>query len=168
MRYPQPADRAALVESLLSRAATLPGVSSAGAIFGLPLTDFRYTISMSTLDGRKLANDEQDARSLQVRVVTPAYFRSMAIPIVRGRALTDGDRIGAPPVVLVNEAAAARLWPNENPLGHEFTLGTRMGQGGSPLGGTVVGVARDVHDFGPLQAVRPTVYLSHAQFPMGF
>ena len=167
-RYPQPADRAALVQSLLARAAAVPGVSSAGAIFGLPLTDFGYTISMSTLDGRRLGDDEQDARSLQVRAVTPSYFRAMAIPIVRGRALGDGDRLGAPPTVVVNETAAARLWPNDNPLGHEFTLGTRMGQGGLPAGGTVVGVARDVHDFGPLQAVRPTVYLSHAQFPMGF
>ena len=95
-RYPQPADRAALVESLLARAAAVPGVSSAGAIFGLPLTDFGYTISMSTLDGRRLSDDEQDARSLQVRVVTPAYFRAMAIPIVRGRAPSDVDRLGAP------------------------------------------------------------------------
>jgi ABC-type antimicrobial peptide transport system permease subunit len=43
-----------------------------------------------------------------------------------------------------------------------------MGQGGLDAGGTVVGIARDVHDFGPLQAVRPAVYLSYAQFPMGF
>ena len=56
------------------------------------------------------------------------------------------------------------LWPNDNPLGHEFTLGTRMGQGGASAGGTVVGVVRDVHDFGPLQAVRPTVYLRTRSF----
>ena len=123
---------------------------------------------MSTLDGRRLNDDEQDARSLQIRVVTPDYFRSMAIPIVRGRALTAADRAGAAPAVVVNETAAARIWPNENPLGHEFTLGTRLGQGEASAGGTVVGVARDVHDFGPAQAVRPTVYLAHAQFPMGF
>jgi predicted permease len=115
-----------------------------------------------------LADDEQDVRLLQVRVVTPDYFRAMGIPVIRGRALRADDRPGAPPVVLVNEAAAARLWPKENPIGHQFTLGTRMGQGRDAAGGTVVGIARDVHDFGPLQAVRPTVYLAHAQFPMGF
>ena len=65
--------------------------NAAGAIFGLPLTNFRYTISMSTLDGRALDNDEQTQRSLQVRVVTPDYFRSLGIPIVRGRAF-DGNR----------------------------------------------------------------------------
>ena len=129
MRYRQPADRAALVDTLLTRAAGLPGVASAGAIFGLPLTDFGYTISMSTLDGRRLQDEEQDARSLQVRVVTPGYFQSMGIPVVRGRALRADDRLGAAPVVLVNETAAARLWPNDNPLGREFTLGHADGTG---------------------------------------
>lgn len=167
-KYQTPAERAAFVDTLVSRAASQPGVEAAGAIFGLPLTNFGYTISMSTLDGRRLQNDEQEAQSLQVRVVTPDYFRSMAIPIVRGRTFTSSERIGAVPAVLINETAATRLWPTENALGHEFTLGTRMGQGGASAGGTIIGVVRDVHDFGPVQAVRPTVYLAHAQFPMGF
>ena len=68
--------------------------------------------------------------------------------------------------VLVNETAAQRLWPNRTRSATSSRSGTRMGQGGANAGGTVVGVARDVHDFGPLRAVRPTVYLSHAQFPM--
>ena len=88
MRYPQPAQSGgARGLAADARGSRLPGVASAGAIFGLPLTDFGYTISMSTLDGRRLADEEQDARSLQVRVMTPDYFRSMGIPVVRGRAL---------------------------------------------------------------------------------
>lgn len=166
--YQTPAERAAFIESLVAAAARQPSVEAAAAIFGLPLTNFRYVISMSSLDGRRLQDDEQDARSLQIRVVTPDYFRTMAIPIVRGRPLTSADRSGAPLAAVVNETAAARLWPNENPLGHEFTLGTRLGQGGANAGGTVVGLARDVRDYGPVPAVSPMVYLSHAQFPMGF
>ena len=166
--YDTPAKRAAFLESLSARAAAIPGVESAGAIFGLPLTDFRYTISMSTLDGRRLENDEQDARSLQIRVVTPGYFNALGIPVLRGRPFDGNDRLGALPVVLVNETAASRLWPNESALGHQFTLGTRMGQGGANAGGTVIGVVRDVHDFGPVARVAPTVYLAHAQFPVGF
>lgn len=167
-KYAQPAERAAFVESLMSGITRHPGVESAGAIFGMPLTNFRYSISMSTLDGRTLDNDEQSQRSMQIRVVTPDYFRTMGIPIVQGRAFTAADRLGAPPTVLVNETAAQRLWPGESALGHEFTLGTRMGQGGANSGGTVVGVAGDVHDWGPVLAVRPTVYLSHAQTPVSF
>ena len=80
-KYQRPAERAALVESLLSEIARQPGVTSAGAIFGMPLTNFRYSISMSTLDGRTLDNDEQTQKSLQVRVVTPDYFRTLSIPL---------------------------------------------------------------------------------------
>jgi putative ABC transport system permease protein len=167
-KYLQPAQRAHFVESLMSEISRQPGVEAAGAIFGLPLTNFRYSISTSTIDGRRLDNDEQDQTSMQVRVVTPDYFRALAIPIVQGRPLAASDRPGAPLVVVVNETAATRLWPGASAIGHELTLGTRMGQGGANAGGRVVGVARDVHDFGPTVAVRPTVYLAHAQFPMGF
>jgi putative ABC transport system permease protein len=167
-KYPTPAARATFFDTLISRLSTRPDVESAAAIFGLPLTNFRYTISMSTLDGRRLADDEQDARSLQVRVVTPQYFRTMSIPVVRGRGLTDADRLGAERVLLVNQAASQLLWRDEDPIGHSFTLGTRLGQGGEPAGGRVVGVARDVRDFGPTGPIRPTVYLAHAQFPMDF
>jgi ABC-type antimicrobial peptide transport system permease subunit len=68
----------------------------------------------------------------------------------------------------VNERAAALLWPGQNPIGHQFTLGTRLGQGDLPAGGTVVGIAANVRDHGPLASVAPTVYLSHAQFPVSF
>jgi putative ABC transport system permease protein len=101
-------------------------------------------------------------------VVTPDYHRAMGIAVVRGRALDATDRRGGQPVVLINETAASRLWPGEDPLGRQFTLGTRMGQGGLSAGGVVVGVVRDVRDAGPVHPPRPTVYLAHAQFPMGF
>jgi putative ABC transport system permease protein len=165
-RYPEPSQRAAFVEALLDDIGGQPGVESAGVIFGLPLSNTRYSISMSTLDGRRLDNDEQNRKSLQVRVATPDYFRTLRIGFVQGRPFTTLDRLGAPYAVIVNETAARMLWPGESALGHQFTLGTRMGQGGANAGGVVVGVARDVRDFGPRVSVRPTVYLSHAQFPV--
>jgi putative ABC transport system permease protein len=165
-KYQTPASRALFVDALLTRLAERPDIDAAGAVFGLPLTNLSYSISMSTLDGRTLTDEEQDARSLQIRVVSPQYFRAMGIPIVRGRAFTPGDRLGVPPVVLVNEAAAHMLWRDEDPLGRQFTLGTRMGQGGANAGGEVVGVARNVRDYGPRGPLRPTVYLAHAQFPV--
>jgi predicted permease len=168
MKYSQPQQRAAFVQALTDSIAGEPGVQAVGGIFGMPLTNFRYVISMSTLDGRRLDNDEQMRRSLQVRVVTPDYFKAVGIPIVQGRAIGPGDVLGSTLSVVVNETAASALWPGAPPLGHEFTLGTRLGQGGINAGGTVVGVARDVRDHGPSAPVRPTVYLSHAQFPVSF
>ena len=168
VRYPTPQARADFMETLLKRLSSRPDVEAAGAIFGLPLTNFGYTITMSTLDGRRLTDEEQDQRAVQVRVVTPDYFHAMRISVRRGRGFSDTDRLGRPPVTIVNEEAARLLWPRVDPLGHSFTLGTRLGQGGAPAGGEVIGVAADVHDFGPTRNVRPTIYLAHAQFPMDF
>jgi putative ABC transport system permease protein len=87
---------------------------------------------------------------------------------VRGRSFTAADRLGRPPVAILNEAAAALLWPGDEPVGHSLAIGTRLGQGGESAGGTVVAVARNVRDFGARGPLRPTLYLAHAQFPMDF
>jgi putative ABC transport system permease protein len=166
--YPSPDSQSAFVDTLLTRIAAHPDVESAGAVFGLSLTDFRYTISTSTMDGRRLTDEEQDGKSVQLRVVTPGFFRTMGIPINRGRPIVETDRPGAPLVAVINEAAAKLYWPSENAIGHAFELGTRMVRGGPRAGGAVVGIASDIHDFGPAIAVKPTVYIAHAQFPTDF
>ena len=56
-------------------------------------------ISTSSIDGRTLADDEQDALTLQIRVVTPDYFRSLGIPILRGRPFSPSDTGGSAPAV---------------------------------------------------------------------
>jgi putative ABC transport system permease protein len=167
-RYVQPLQRQAFVETLLTRAATDPNVESAGAIFGLPLSNFRFGITASTRDGVTLSDDEQDALPLQVRLVTPDYFKTMGIRIVKGRGFTAGDRIGSTPVAMLNETGAARVWPGQDARGHHLQIGTRFGMGGDRAGGTVVGVAADVRDHGPASPVAPTLYLSHAQWPESF
>jgi putative ABC transport system permease protein len=164
--YGDAAQRSTFVNELLAAAARRPDVASAAAVSGLPLTNFRYGISMSTRDGVRLSDDEQDRLAVQVRVVTPAYFRTMAIPVVRGRAFTDADRLGSEPAIILNQAAAERTWPGADAIGHALTIGTRLGQGAGPAGGIVVGIAGDVRDHGPSAAVRPTLYLAHAQFPI--
>ena len=166
--YATPPARAEFVDTVVKRLASRPDVEGAAAIFGLPLTNFGYTISISTLDGRQLTDQEQDQLSLLVRVVTPDYFRTMGIPIVRGRTFDDADRLGRQTVAVLNEAAVRRLWPDADPLGHSLTLGTRLGQDGERAGGTVVGVAANARYFGPTNPIRPTIYLAHAQFPMDF
>lgn len=165
-RYRQPLQRQEFIETLTSRIASHPAAESAGAVFGLPLSGMSYGISTSTIDGRRLSDDEQDALTLQIRVVTPDYFKTMSIPVSRGRGFTPADRMGAASVAVLNEAAARRIWPDGDPLGHEMRIGTRFGLGGEPAGGVIVGVVGDVHDHGPAVPVRPTLYLSHAQWPV--
>jgi predicted permease len=167
-RYGQPLQRQAFIETLTARIAANPAVVSAGAVFGLPLSGFSYGMSTSTLDGRRLTDDEQDALILQVRVVTPDYFATMSIPVRRGRGFSAADRLGAPSVAVLNQAAANRIWPGADALGHEIRIGTGFGLGGDRAGGTIVGVVGDVHDRGPAVRVVPTLYLSHAQWPVDF
>ena len=166
-RYAQALQRQAFVETLLERAATVPNVESAGAVFGLPLSSFQFGISTSTRDGVTLSDDEQDALTLQIRLVTPDYFKTMGIPIVKGRGFAAGDRIGSQPVAMLNQVGAARVWPDQDALGHHLQIGTRFGMGGERAGGTVIGIVGDVRDYGPASPVAPTLYLSHAQWPDG-
>ena len=165
-RYGEPLQRQEFIDTLTARIAAHPAVESAGAVFGLPLSGFSFGISTSTIDGRRLSDDEQDALTLQIRIVTPDYFKTMSIPVTRGRGFTAADRIGAPSVAILNRAAADRIWPEGEPLGHEMRIGTRFGLGGEQAGGVIVGVVGDVHDRGPAVRVAPTLYLAHAQWPV--
>jgi putative ABC transport system permease protein len=167
VRYAQPLQRQQFVEALLSRVATNPNVESAGAISGLPLAGSQFGISTSSRDGVTLSDDEQDRLTLQVRIVTPDYFKSMGIAVLKGRSFTNADRMGAQPVAMLNETGASRVWPDQDALGHHLQIGTRFGMGGERAGGTVVGVVRDVREYGPAANVPPTLYLAHGQWPVG-
>ena len=151
--YGQPQLRQEFVERLLARLSTRPDVASAGAITGLPLTNARFGISTSTIDGVTLSDDEQDRLTLQVRIITPDYFKTLSIPIKQGRGFTAADRIGSQPVLLLNETAVQRIWPGGCALGHQLEIGTGFGMGRGRASGTVVGVVGDVRDYGP--ASRP-------------
>jgi predicted permease len=156
--------------SLLDRLRALPGVQAAGAIFGLPLRDFGYGISLHEVDGQELSLQDQESRiSPQIRVVTPDFFRALGIELVRGRVFTEADRDGTLPVAVVSETAARRIWGAQDPLGHHFTLGTRLGLGPNAprTGGVVIGVVRDVRDVSLARDGRPWVYVVHSQFPVG-
>jgi predicted permease len=163
-KYP-PAQRQQFIDTLVSRAALHPNVESAAAVFGLPLTNFRFSISTSTRDGIRLSDDDQDRLTLQVRLITPDYLKTMGIAIKRGHGFTASDRMGKQLVAMVNETAARLVWPDQDALGHQLEIGTRFGLGGASAGGTVVGIVADVRDWGPTVKAAPTLYLPYAQWP---
>jgi predicted permease len=167
-RYGKPEAAEAFAAALAERLSTLPGVEAAGGIFGLPLSGFSFSISLSDLDGRALDPEEQERLSAQIRVVTPDAFRALGIPLRGGRGIAESDRHGAPPVVVLNEAAARHLFGGEDPLGHRLTIGTGFGLGWGAAGGEVVGIVGDVRDQAIAAPPRPTIYLAHRQMPVGF
>jgi predicted permease len=87
--------------------------------------------------------------------VTPAYFNTMRVPMIAGRALHDDDRAGAQDVVVINQTLARRLWPEQNPLGK------RLRAFGKEL--EVVGVARDGKYMQMGEDPRPFLFHSFAQ-----
>ncbi len=167
-RYKENARRAAFVTDLMTALSSRPELEAAGASFGLPLGGFTYSISVFQRDGQRLSSEEQSRSVVQLRIVTPGFFRAMGVRVLRGRGPERADLAGSPPIAIVNESAARLLWAGVDPLSRRVTLGTRLGLGGDRVGGEVVGVVNDVHDVGPANPPRPTLYLVHAQFPTDF
>jgi putative ABC transport system permease protein len=124
--------RSAFYERLLDEVKSIPGVESATVVSPLP---FSFISNQSfRVPGRP--PDPAEMLSAQYNVVSPDYFRALRIRITRGRAFTDQDRTGSPPVALVNETLAQRMWPGENPLGNRLGLGSDESE--------VVGVFADI------------------------
>jgi predicted permease len=166
--YATPGRSAAFVDALDQRLAALPGVKYAGTVAGLPLSGFSMGITPVTRDGQALSDAEQERLVVQVRIVTPDYFKSMGIAVRKGRGVTAADRTGAPPVMIINEAAAKLLWPGQDPLGHQLTIGAHFDDPNVRPGGEVVGVIGDIRDRALAKPGVATIYLPHAQNPIGF
>jgi hypothetical protein len=90
----------------------------------LPMDGDRYSISTNSLDGRRIPSADQP--STQIRIVTPEAFAALHLRLKSGREFASADRGGAPPVVIVNESAARKLWNGVDPVGHTLTISTRF------------------------------------------
>jgi putative ABC transport system permease protein len=141
---------------LTEQVRAMPGVRSVGAVGDLPIADGNSIWSI-LIDGSPMLS-VGDAPSAMPQQVTPGYFRTMGIPVLRGREFTETDRGDAPPVALINETAAKRLWPDKNPIGGTI----KMLNPSSPWA-TVIGVVKDVRSAGYQAEVPSTMYFPHAQ-----
>ncbi|HEY5062242.1 MAG TPA: ABC transporter permease, partial [Gemmatimonadaceae bacterium] len=92
-----------------------------------------------------------------MEVVTPDYFRTFGLRVLRGRALGDADRKGAEPVVVISESTARAYWPSQDPIGKRLLMGGSLDQGF-----TVVGVVPDTR-YRELRDARGSVYYPLAQ-----
>ena len=130
-----------LAQAAVARVAQLPGVAAAGAVVNLPLTGKdvldRFVL---TLFGQSPDAQKQNPM-VDLRRVSPDYFKAMGIGLVEGRVFAPADVRGQPRVAVLGEEAARRLWPHESPLGRRLKLGPPAAE--SPWA-TVVGVVRDV------------------------
>jgi predicted permease len=147
---------------VLEEARRIPGVSAVSAVTPMPLTPANRQDGLLR-EGAPLVPLEETPIS-EVAIVADDYFRTMGIPILRGRALRPSDSAGMPRVAVVSAEAARRFWPGADPVGKRFANELPV-PGVGPRWITVVGVARDTRlalDGRPA----PIVYHPLAQRPM--
>ncbi|HEX6904341.1 MAG TPA: ABC transporter permease [Thermoanaerobaculia bacterium] len=147
---------------LRDRVASLPRVKSAALASELPMGVGMNLKGDLVAEGKVLGPNEPPPVT-GWRMVSPGYFETMEIPILRGRGFTSADHERAPEVVIVEEGLARRLWPDENPLGKRLKLNAPLpAQGGWR---TVVGVTGHVRQNGLASSQGDQLYVPIAQYP---
>jgi predicted permease len=147
----------AFVRELLERTRLLPGVETATLAVDLPLDGGRMGLGGIKLPGKTPPRGESfDA---DWNVVEPGFFRTLKLPLTRGRDFAAGDTQASLPVAIVNEALAAQYWPGEDPLGKQMMVEGDTG----PRALSVVGVTADARLIWLTGSVEPYVYVPFAQ-----
>lgn len=147
-------ERIAFYREFLSRMRSLPGVVSIGGTSRLPLGSTGLT---TFVDVEKRPRPIAEWTEVQFRRSVGDYFQTMGIPIVRGRTFTDVDSPTSPPVCMINQTLAARLFPGEDPVGEHV----RIGQNQPWM--TIVGVVGDIKHGALDEPLAPEMYVSHLQ-----
>ena len=162
-KYPTLEEIHGLLTRIVPRVEAIPGVVSATVVLNEPFAGTSGHDIWFTAEGQDAAAAASNP-VLNYEGVDASYFRTLGLPILRGRALTERDRRGSAPVVVVNEALAQRLWPGADPIGKRI-------KGGDPdwpdPWRTVVGVAADTR-YRELKEIRPTVYVPFGQGIPGY
>ncbi len=145
----------AFVAQVLDGVRSIPGVRDVGGIHLLPLTMGNWSFPYLAQDHPP--PEDAPLPSANFRIVTPGYFRTMGIPVLRGRPFSETDGPEDAPVGLINETMARILWPGQDPVGKEILL-----FGNQPF--EVVGVVGDVRQHGLERDPLPEMYRPFKQY----
>jgi putative ABC transport system permease protein len=158
--YEDPDARKRYVNQTIERLKALPGVESAALVAPMPFSgaeiggDFKIEGQNAEPGREPVAN---------VRNVTPEYFQTIRIPLLKGRYFSEQDQRGDAGVAIVNETFARRYFTNDDPLGKRIKeLGVNQNEG-DPKQYVIVGVVGDVHHNSLIRSATPELYLPHQQ-----
>ena len=165
VRYESNQQIRAFYEQLVRRLESLQGVRSAAVVKALPMTQLELGDWSFVREGRHSLPPKPSEWNLAYwQTMSPGYFETMEIPVLRGRGVEAGDRIGASGVAVINRTLARQVWPEGDALGQRILLG---GGATDSIWRTIVGIVGDVRHRGLDSEPRPEIYLPHAQFPAG-
>jgi putative ABC transport system permease protein len=153
-RYPNWPEATNFYEQVLEKVRTMPGVTNAALGVNHPL-ESGFTSGVEIV-GRPATDGPRD--EVRNRAVSPTYFETLGIPLLRGRVLSPDDRVTTPMVVVINEPLARRYFGSEDPIGKQLSFW------GRPR--TIVGVVKGERFGGPQAELEPAMYPPLAQLPM--
>jgi predicted permease len=143
----------AYVRQVVEAVRAVPGVTAVGVVSGgVPLTG---SWSRTGIEPKGKAKLEGEDSSIDRRAVSSNYLQLLRVPLRRGRYLDDTDRAGSQLVMVINEAAARKYWPGEDPIGKQAKLNDQER--------TVVGVVGDIRHLGPESPLRQEAYMPFEQ-----
>jgi len=157
VKYADAQKQVAFFDELTRRVSALPGVRSAAISAALPLVPKRIT---PVLPEGQPEVPLAERPFIIIEAISPAWFKTMRVPLQAGREFTDADKAGSPNVVIVNQALARRYWPNQNPIGKHIVLGRQPAS-------EVVGVAIDGKNRSLALDPQVQLYFPFSQIPWG-
>jgi putative ABC transport system permease protein len=158
-KYADPNQRVAFFQKAIERVSAMSGVESVGAVSTSPSSDDRQSVRFTIED---MEGEAIDSIPAGFSVVSPDYFQTLSIPLLKGRTLIETDRGDATRVVLINETLARRFFPDVDPIGKLVQFDDLEEQGSLVV---IVGVVGDIKR-SDTDDPQPEFYMSYLQAPL--
>jgi len=157
-QYRDPAAIGSFYQRVVEQLSSLPGAKSAAVVTALPMAG-SFGGRYFGIEGRPPQPPGQGFNA-RINVATPGYFETMNIPLIEGRDFDSRDVRGAPDVIILNQEAVRRFWPDESPIGQRVTVDNKTR--------TVIGVVGDVKQSGLDIDITPEMFWAYNQVPVPF
>jgi len=152
--------RLARLDATLASVRAVPGVESAAAIYGAPMSEGGSNGNYAIKGRQVFAPSSTGLPHADFNPITPGFFTTLGVPLMRGRFFSADDRLGSPKVLLINDALASTQFPNQDPIGQQIATGLDES---STHFSMVVGVVGDIRSDSPAQPPSPTIYMPATQ-----
>lgn len=161
--YPRADNVKSFFDQLLPRLQALPGVQGASTIYPLPLSGSNITTSFE-VEERPLPKGQQS--DSPARIAGTDYFKTMGVPLLRGRSFDQTDQRQAKAVILINQRFAEKFFPGEDPIGKRITPGWAVDPGDPPPR-EIIGIVGNVKHRSLREDATPEMYMPATQMPSG-